>query len=147
VRILAAITLVCLALSACGPGGSLSRYPPPPAGSFTPVTVRISIGGTAEATPGALVKRDFFPGTGVMPLLGRLFADADWTQGANRLVALSEDFWRQRFGAGPDIIGTSIEVDGAPATIICVLPRGFDAPPGAKFWYSEPLRAPAPDNR
>ena len=145
-RIVAATTLVSLALSACSPGGPLNRYPPPPAGSFSAVTVPISLDGTVESTPGALVKRDFFPGTGVLPLLGRLFMDADWTQGASRLVVLSEDLWRQRFGAGPDIIGRSIQVDGAPATVIAVLPRGFDAPPGAKFWYTEPTRAPAPNH-
>jgi hypothetical protein len=109
-------------------------------------TITAFADGTAMSTPGALVKRNFFPGTGVLPLLGRLFTDADWTQGARRLVLLSEDLWRQRFGAAADIIGKSIDVDGAPATIIAVLPRGFDAPPGAKFWYSEPPRPPPPNN-
>src|SRR5580765_1525606 len=133
--------LLCLALIGCDslPGGSLSapvRFSPPPAGSFTTTTVRVSADGVSEPVPGAVVTRDFFPAVKLPPLLGREFVEGDWTGGASRLALLREDLWQRRFSGAPDIIGRTIDIDGTSVTIIGIMPRGFDAPAGTQLWLT-----------
>jgi len=70
-----------------------------------------------NATPGTL------PMLGVRPLLGRTFAEGD--EGAP-LALLSEALWRGRFGADPDIAGTSVRVDDVPVTVVGVLSEEAD---------------------
>jgi hypothetical protein len=134
-RALTIVVLACVTLSGCDISKSLARYPPPPAGSFTAVTVQVSADGTSESTPGATVAPDFFRGYSVQPLIGRAFmAPDEYAQNASRTVLLSEDLWRKRFGAAPDVIGRNIDIDGAPTTVVGVIPNTFQQPPGAKFW-------------
>ena len=40
-------------------------------------------------------------------------------------VILSDDFWRNRMSADPDIIGKSVTVDGVPHTVVGVTPNEF----------------------
>ena len=42
------------------------------------------------------------------------------------VVMLSYGFWRRRFGADPDVIGRSIELNETAHMIVGVLPEGFD---------------------
>ena len=65
------------------------------------------------------------PLLGVTPTLGRLFSRSDDTPGAPETVILSYAYWRQKFGADPNVIGRSITADGKPRQIIGVLPRDF----------------------
>jgi hypothetical protein len=131
----ALLATACLTLGACDIR-KLAGYPDPPAGSFTAVTVRVSADGVAESVPGATVTPDFFRAyPGMSPLLGRHFiAPDDYAAGASRVALLSEDLWRRRFGAGPEIIGKTIDIDGAPVTIVGILPDAFRQPPDAKCW-------------
>ena len=46
---------------------------------------------------------DLFEVLGIRPMLGRAFTEAD---GGN-VVVLSHGYWRRRFGADPNIIGTT----------------------------------------
>lgn len=65
---------------------------------------------------------------GAKPLLGRLFADSDAREGTPAVVMISERLWRARFAADPHVIGKTLDVDGAPAQIIGVMPRSFAFP-------------------
>jgi predicted permease len=64
---------------------------------------------------------------GVQPARGRAFAEDD-ELGDGRVVILSDGLWRQRLGGDPDIIGSAIELDGDPHTVVGVLPPGFNVP-------------------
>jgi predicted permease len=64
---------------------------------------------------------------GVQPVLGRAIVDADapiMTPGA-RVVVISDRLWRQLFNADRNAVGKSINVEGAEATVIGVMPAGF----------------------
>jgi putative ABC transport system permease protein len=62
---------------------------------------------------------------GVRPVLGRtILPGEDEPGGENRVVLLSNDFWLQRFGGDPDILGTTLTLDDEPFTVVGVLPRG-----------------------
>lgn len=51
------------------------------------------------------------------PIVGRHIAS-----GEEGVVLLEEGFWKRRFGADPGIVGKKLTLNGAPATIIGVLP-------------------------
>ncbi len=63
---------------------------------------------------------------GVAPALGRDFIAADANAGAATVLILSDRAWRARFGARPDIVGSSVQIDGRPAQVVGVMPEGFE---------------------
>jgi putative ABC transport system permease protein len=77
------------------------------------------------------VTGNFFDMLGVHPLAGRLIAPSDDDPGQNRVVVVSEEFWRKYFGGDRTIVSRTIQVDGAAATVIGVVPQGFRVPNGS----------------
>ena len=65
---------------------------------------------------------------GVPPILGRDFAPADELPGASPVVILNYRFWENRFAKRADIVGLTVHINGAPATVIGVMPERFDFP-------------------
>jgi putative ABC transport system permease protein len=53
--------------------------------------------------------------------LGRSFRPDDGRIGAARVALLTDRYWRERFAARPDIIGTSVFLDGVPHTLVGVV--------------------------
>lgn len=71
---------------------------------------------------------------GVRPMLGRDFAPEDEIAGAPMVAILNHRFWVSRFGSRPDIAGMRVHMNGSPATIIGVMPEGFDFPTKWDLW-------------
>jgi putative ABC transport system permease protein len=71
---------------------------------------------------------------GVHPLLGRDFVAADDAAGAPLVVILNYRFWAGRFEKRADVVGKTVHVGGAPATIVGVMPERFEFPSRADFW-------------
>jgi putative ABC transport system permease protein len=67
------------------------------------------------------VTAGFFSTLGVQPVVGRLLHSGDATSAA-RLLVLGERTWRQRFGADPLVVGTSVRLDGIAHEVIGVAP-------------------------
>ncbi|MCU1259598.1 MAG: Macrolide-specific ABC-type efflux carrier [Bryobacterales bacterium] len=90
----------------------------------------------AQPARGARVSDGFFRTLGVTPLLGRDFYAGEDLPAAPRTVLLSYAAWQQRYGGKPDVLGRTVTLDGAPNTIIGVLPREFHFAPAepAEFW-------------
>ena len=76
----------------------------------------------------SVVTPEFFALVDVKPLAGRIFFPQDGKQGAPPVALVSEDLWRGRFGADPNIIGTSINLDQRPFTVIGIMPGAFRTP-------------------
>jgi predicted permease len=76
----------------------------------------------------SLMSWNLLPLLRVPPALGRGFIPADELPGAPLVAIVSADLWRARYGADPDVLGRSIRIDGAPATIVGVMPPGFGFP-------------------
>src|SRR5215469_14716341 len=72
------------------------------------------------------VSGNYFDILGVNPLRGRLFHQSD-EHGPNSApyIVLSEQFWRKNFGADPKTVGTTVEINKYPFTVIGVAPREF----------------------
>ena len=68
------------------------------------------------------VTADFFRMIGVKPALGRLFLREEEQAGGDRVILLTNGFWRRRYGADPAIVGKHITVEGETCTVVGVLP-------------------------
>jgi predicted permease len=73
----------------------------------------------------SVVTPELFALLDVKPLAGRMFFPQDGKQGAPPVVLISEDLWRGRFGADPKMLGTSINLDQRPFTVIGIIPSAF----------------------
>ncbi|TAK13345.1 MAG: FtsX-like permease family protein, partial [Acidobacteria bacterium] len=59
------------------------------------------------------------------------------------VALLSYGFWRERFGAAPDVVGRTLRLSSETVTIIGVMPEGFAFPtPDVRLWM--PRRLPNP---
>jgi predicted permease len=83
---------------------------------------------TTEVTRirGALVTGNFFRTLGVKPTVGRLLEAADDERGAPLTAVISDGFWAREFNRNPATIGQTLLLNGAPATVVGVTPKGFD---------------------
>ena len=84
--------------------------------------------GVSQAIQAAHVTGSAFPTLMLRPRLGRLLEwQDDEAVGANGFAAvISEAFWLEHFRGDPDVMGRTIIIDGAPATIVGVMPRSFN---------------------
>ena len=62
---------------------------------------------------------------GIEPSLGRFFNRAEVENGS-RLVILSDQLWRERYNADPDIIGTTATISGEAHVVVGVMPAGTE---------------------
>jgi putative ABC transport system permease protein len=95
------------------------------------------LGGSQPMTlPGANVTANFFDVLGVHPEIGRAFARGEDDVGAPRVVMISYGFWQRHFGSSRDVAGRTLMLDGAPATVVGVLPERFSFARhgGADIW-------------
>ncbi|HSQ25017.1 MAG TPA: ABC transporter permease, partial [Pyrinomonadaceae bacterium] len=85
--------------------------------------------GEPERVRGARATADMFSLLGVRPMLGRDFQPDEDQAAAPAAVVISYGFWQRHFGANSDVLGQTVIVNGASATIIGVMPPDFDFPP------------------
>jgi predicted permease len=83
-----------------------------------------------------IVNAEFFDALGIQPALGRGFAASDDDVGAAPVMLLSNELWRERFGADPDIVGTALQIDGRVINVIGVLPAIPPYPDGNDIWVT-----------
>ncbi|MGZ5002461.1 MAG: ABC transporter permease [Chthoniobacterales bacterium] len=80
---------------------------------------------------GVKCSAEFFDVLGIKPVIGHTFARADEQAhggpGGHKII-LSDDFWRQHFGADPNILDRTIELDRRQYTVIAVMPPRFQYP-------------------
>lgn len=88
----------------------------------------------AERVNGARVTPNLFPLLGVHPLLGSLFAPETSQPGRDRQIILSYGLWQRRYAGDRGIVGRTITVDGAPHTVVAVMPPRFNFPDRGDAW-------------
>jgi predicted permease len=86
----------------------------------------LTINNQPEWMYGQIATANFFDVLGVKALLGRTFvAEEDLRPGGAPVLVLSEGYWRRRFGADPNIIGRTVDVNRHSFTIIGIVPAEF----------------------
>jgi predicted permease len=71
------------------------------------------------------VSEEFFPLLRVKAILGRTITTADTTPGNDRVVVVSNGFWKARWQGASDAVGKSVELDGEKYRVAGVLPEKF----------------------
>ena len=82
--------------------------------------------GEAERLSGYMISASFFSTLEVKPVLGRTFRDDDDRVGAAPVVILGGGLWQRRFGSSPDVLGTSLTLNGKAYTVVGVIPADFN---------------------
>jgi hypothetical protein len=129
-RVLSALSVAAIAAAGCERS---SKYVRPPASSY-------SVGRFTLATEfidtltGATVSPEFFTASNVRPLLGRFFLPIEYESNGQPVVVISDKLWRRRFNAAPQLIGTRVQLNGRPMTVIGVAPPDFVWPTDAAVW-------------
>jgi predicted permease len=84
------------------------------------------------------------PALGLQPSLGRNFSASEDRPGGEAVVLISQRIWQERFNRDPSILGQALSLNGAPYTIIGVLPEAASAFPLNQFriWVPRPAEVP-----
>lgn len=90
----------------------------------------VSSGERSERLMGMMVSANFFQTYGVNPALGRVFIPGveDRDPEAHAVVVLGHGYWQSRFGGDPQVVGTTLSLNGRPYEIVGVAPEEFDGP-------------------
>ncbi|HEY7289650.1 MAG TPA: ABC transporter permease [Vicinamibacterales bacterium] len=92
-----------------------------------PIAMNVGVDGQTERVSGELVSGTYFSVLGVKPVIGRvLMDDDDKTRGDGYAAVLSYDYWRNRFGGDPNIVGRPITINNYRFTVVGVSQPGFD---------------------
>jgi putative ABC transport system permease protein len=97
----------------------------------------VELGDRAEPAMAMRTTGTTFTTLRVLPALGRLLTAEDDAIGAPNVVVLSHEFWVNRMGGSPAVVGTSLRLDGELHEIVGVLPPGFRIPHGTQTMERE----------
>ena len=107
--------------------------------AFAFAELSLGTDGGSQLVPGEMVSANFFEVLGVQPSLGRTFNKEETRVGtAQRVAVISHALWRRQLGADPQVVGSTIRLEGQPFTVIGVAPKGFTSRVGpleAGVWY------------
>lgn len=96
--------------------------------------LNITGGDHPQQVQGMHVSADYFAMFGAPIVAGRTFtADEDSPHGG-RVTVLSYALWKSRYGAKPEIIGSTIQLDGEAYQIVGVVGRDFVTDTPADLW-------------
>ena len=74
---------------------------------------------------GDFISADWLPTLGIQPTLGRNFEAGEEQAGRDAVVILSNDGWRRRFNADPNIVGKRLTLNDRSYTVVGILPPSF----------------------
>ena len=105
----------------------------------------LRITGFSVATEGGETGRQWIQGgwvspgltdtMGVSPMIGRWFAREDTTF----TIVISYGLWQRMYGGTQDVLGKKLFIDVVPATIVGVMPRGYQTMnPDIDLWRLQP---------
>lgn len=106
--------------------------------STWPAGVNVVASGRASYAQQQRVGAGFFRVLGIAPVIGREFNAEEDRPGGPAAALLSYTLWQAMFNGDPSVIGTTLVVRGEGATIVGVMPAGFQSGTEADLWT--PLR-------
>src|SRR5215208_1083127 len=100
--------------------------------------------GDPEQLIGLHASATLLPTLGIEPLLGRNFSPDEDRPGGEHVALIGQALWQQRFNRDPSVLGQTLTLDGAPYTIIGVLPEAATAFPlnQLQIWVPRPTEVP-----
>ncbi len=105
-----------------------------------PLDIDFSGNGPASMARGTYVSGDFFSTLGVSTIIGRPLEGSDDSSSAPAVIVLSYAYWQHAFGADRSVIGRTVRLNNAPATIVGVAdPHFTNLTPGKTQDFFMPL--------
>jgi predicted permease len=112
---------------------------------FAGTTVNLIGDGDAQRIRGQAVTPGCFAVLGVEAAMGRTFLEEEGAPEGERVIILSDGFWRNDLGADPAVLGTSLDINGILRRVVGVMPAEFGHPnQDARLWAPlivDPARA------
>jgi putative ABC transport system permease protein len=90
--------------------------------------------GGAELVRGARVTPEFFHVFRVSLESGRTFTSDEDRLGGPKVAVVSSGYWHEQLGGRANVLGSSIQINGASHQIVGVAASGFDFPSAARIW-------------
>jgi len=87
--------------------------------------VNVSGAGESERIIMGRVTPNFLSVVGVSPVIGHSFGPQQSESGGDRMVLLTDAFWRRHYGGARDVVGRTLQLDDQVYTVAGVLPRRF----------------------
>jgi putative ABC transport system permease protein len=87
-----------------------------------------------QRVQGFEVSSNFLETLRVTPAMGRGFLPGEDSPGHDREALLSYGLWERQFASDKNIVGSTIRLNDQPATVVGVMPKGFNFPPSADVW-------------
>jgi putative ABC transport system permease protein len=94
--------------------------------------------GRVEPVAGSDISANAFRLMGTPPLLGRALLDRDENPAEPMVLVLGHALWTSRFDRDPGVVGKTVKLGTATATIVGVMPEGYAFPQNQQLWA--PLR-------
>lgn len=100
--------------------------------------------GDAEQLVAIHASSSMLPALGLQPVLGRNFSADEDKPGGEAVALISHGMWRERFNRDTSVPGRPLILNGAPYTIIGVLPEAASAFPlnQIQIWVPRPAEVP-----
>ena len=96
--------------------------------------LNITGGDHPQQVQGIHVSADYFALFGAPVVAGRTFTQAEDSPNGGNVTVISYGLWKSRYGANPNAVGSTIELDGQPYLIVGVVGRGFVTDTPADLW-------------
>src|ERR1017187_5261951 len=99
-------------------------------------TAHLSMTGAGDAAQvsAEYASPSFFSVLRTGALLGRVFDQSNTQPGSNSVAVLSYPFWKSQFGANPEVLGRTIELDKHTYSIVGVMPKSLQYPSRADLY-------------
>ena len=96
--------------------------------------LNITGGDHPEQVQGIHVSADYFAMFGAPLVAGRTFTAAEDSPHGGQVAVLSYGLWKSRYGANPNVVGSTIQLDGQPYLIVGIIGRDFVTDTPADLW-------------
>ena len=104
-------------------------------GAYRQQSMSLSGDGDPERVDGATASAGLFRTLRAPAALGRTFTAAENEESGDRVVILSDELWRRRFGRDSSILGRPVQVNGSAHTVVGIMPPRFEFPTRAtQLW-------------
>src|SRR3954462_9879066 len=104
------------------------------AGYLNGSTINVTYNNNPQRYTGAYITDELFRIIGVSPAIGSHFTAEDNKPGSPKTAILGDMIWHRDFNGDPNIVGQSVTINGKAATIIGVMPPGFQFPISEELW-------------
>jgi putative ABC transport system permease protein len=96
--------------------------------------LNITGGDHPEQVQGMHVSADYFAMFGAPVVAGRTFTGTEDSPHGGHITVLSYALWKSRFGANPNVVGSTIQLDGQPYLIVGIIGRHFVTDTPTDLW-------------